>query len=110
MESIAFLLREDLAYIGADSIREIRITGGGASSPLWAQIKADVTGKTLRTVSESETACLGCAVFAAVGVGAFPSAAEAAARLVSPKETVTPSGADYEEAFRRFCETDRRFG
>jgi xylulokinase len=110
MESVAYLLRKDLEYIGADAIREIRVTGGGANSPLWVQMKADVTGKTMQTVRESETACLGTAIFAAVGVGAFPSAAEAAARLVSPKETVTPSGADYEEAFRRFCETDRRFG
>ena len=108
MESIAFLLREDLAYIGADSIREIRITGGGASSPLWAQIKADVTGKTLRTVSESETACLGCAVFAAVGVGAFPSVSDAAGKLVRPDKRYAPSGADYEDAYRRFAALDEK--
>ena len=108
MESIAFLLREDLAYIGADSIREIRITGGGASSPLWAQIKADVTGKTLRTVSESETACLGCAVFAAVGVGAFPSVSDAAGKLVRPDKRYVPSGADYEDAYLRFAALDEK--
>ncbi len=110
MESVACLLRQDLEYIGADAVREIRVTGGGANSRLWVQMKADMTGKTLQTVCESETACLGAAIFAAVGVGAFPSAEAAAVRLVSPKETVTPSGADYEEAFRRFCEVDRRFG
>ena len=108
MESIAFLLREDLEYIGRTDVSEIRITGGGASSPLWAQIKADVTGHTLRTVSESETACLGCAVFAAVGIGAFPSVKEAASRLVSPKDVYKPSGADYTEAYRRFASLDEQ--
>ena len=75
---------------------------------LWAQIKADVTGKTLRTVSESETACLGCAVFAAVGVGAFPSVSDAAGKLVRPDKRYAPSGADYEDAYRRFAALDEK--
>ena len=108
MESIAYLLREDLEYIGCENIREIRVTGGGASSPLWVQMKTDVTGKTLKTVSESETACLGAAMFAAVGIGAFSSVAEAANRLVKPAREFAPSGADYEEAYRRFQTLDQR--
>ena len=106
MEAIAFILRQDLEYIGAESIRQLRITGGGASSPLWAGIKADVTGKTLQTVSESETACLGAAILAAVGVGDFSSVAEAAERIVRPKRTYEPSGNDYTEAYCSFCELD----
>ena len=39
MESVAFTLREELEYVNIDA-EAIRITGGGASSPLWAQIKA----------------------------------------------------------------------
>ncbi|MBQ3639307.1 MAG: hypothetical protein II955_02160 [Clostridia bacterium] len=108
MESIAYLLREDLEYIGSDGIREIRVTGGGASSPLWVQMKADVTGKTLQTVSESETACLGSAIFAAVGVGAFPSVKAAAERLVSPKKEYKPSGADYSKGYANFRALDEK--
>lgn len=108
MESIAYLLREDLEYIGSDGIREIRVTGGGASSPLWVQMKADVTGKTLQTVSESETACLGTAIFAAVGVGAFPSVGEAADRLVMPKKEYKPSGADYGKGYANFRALDEK--
>lgn len=106
MESVAYLLREDLDYIGEDGIREIRVTGGGAASPLWVQMKADVTGKTLQTVSESETACLGTAIFAAVGAGAFSSVAEAAGKLVTPKHTFVPSGVDYSQGYARFCALD----
>ncbi len=106
MEAIAFVLREDLEYIGADAVREIRITGGGAQSPLWAQMKADVTGKELTTVTESETACLGTALLAAVGVGAFTTIEEAAAKFTKPKKVYTPSGADYETAYRAFKALD----
>ena len=108
MESIAYLLREDLEYIGNADISEIRVTGGGATSPLWVQMKADVTGKTLKTVSESETACLGTAIFAAVGVGAFPSVREAANRLVATKEKFTPSEADYSGGYANFRTLDAK--
>jgi len=106
MESVAYLLRQDLAYLGTDAIGEIRVTGGGASSPLWVQMKADVTGKTLMTVTESETACLGAAVFAAVGAGAFASVEKAAEGLVAIKQTYRPSGADYSTGYARFCALD----
>ena len=106
MESIAYLLKEDLDYIGDDFVKEIRVTGGGASSPLWVQIKSDVTGKTLKTVSESETACLGCAIFAAVGTGVFSSVTEAAVKLVKPAKKFVPSGTDYTESYLRFRALD----
>lgn len=106
LESIAFILRQDLEYIGADGVGEIRITGGGASSPLWAQIKADVTGKRLCVPSESETACLGTALLAAVGEGSFSSLEGAASALVGRDREYAPSGADYSEAYSRFVNLD----
>lgn len=108
MESVAYLLLEDLEYIGSDEIREIRVTGGGASSPLWVQMKADVTGKTLQTLCESETACLGTAIFAAVGVGAFPSVSDAAKRLVATKQKYIPSDADYRSGYANFRSLDAK--
>ena len=106
LESVAFLLKQDLDYLGADAIGEIRLTGGGASSPLWAQIKADVTGKTLRTLREAETACLGAAIFSAVGVGAFDSIPAAARACAATDRTYTPSGADYGAACAAFERLD----
>ena len=107
MESISFILRQDLEYIGTDGIGEIRITGGGAKSPLWAGIKADVTGKILKTVSEEETACLGAALSAAVGVGVFPSLEEAAASAVRCKKVYAPQGNDYEGAYKNYLELEK---
>jgi len=107
MESIAYLLKQNLEYVGDEKIKEIRITGGGAASPLWAQIKADVTGKILNTVSESETACLGTALVAAFGVGEFDSLNEAIDAVVKPKKQYTPSGVDYSSAYAEYCKYDK---
>lgn len=108
MEAVAFTLRQDLEYVGGDAIEEIRITGGGAASSLWAQIKADVTGKELKTVSESETACLGTAILAAVGVGAFDTIEQAAEAWVKTAKSYRPQGDDYSDAYARYCELDKK--
>ncbi len=102
MESVAFMLRADLEYIGTDGIDEIRITGGGAKSPLWAGIKADVTGKVLKTVSEAETACLGAALSAMVGVGVYSDIREASQNAVVCESEYAPSGVNYDEAYARY--------
>ncbi|OJU27871.1 MAG: hypothetical protein BGN92_14825 [Sphingobacteriales bacterium 41-5] len=55
-------------------IREpVRIvsTGGGAKSQLWRKIKNDITGYDLSTPLYPEAACLGAAMIAATGYGAF---------------------------------------
>lgn len=107
MEAIAFTLKQNLEYVGEDAIKEIRITGGGASSPLWSTIKSDVTGKVLKTLSESETACLGSALAAAVGVGEFSSLKEAVDSVVKVKRTYEPTGADYAKAYEAYCNLDK---
>ncbi len=100
MESIACMLRSNLEYLSLDA-EEIRAMGGGATSPLWCQIKSDMTGKKLVTLKNTETACLGSAILAAVGTGAFPSV-EAACAMIEIGRTYTPSGADYTECYARF--------
>lgn len=105
MEAVAYTLRDELEYAGIDA-DDIRITGGGASSPLWAQIKADVTGRQLSTLCESETACLGTALMAAVGVGVYPDIITASEAAVKIKGRYDPSGADYSSAYRRYRELD----
>ncbi len=107
MEAIAFTLKQNLEYVGDKNIQEIRITGGGAASPLWASIKADVTGKVLKTLSESETACLGAALSAAVGIGDFASIEEAVNTIVKTKKTYAPLGNDYSKAYENYNKLDK---
>ena len=106
LEAVAFTLKDDLEHIGADC-DEIRITGGGAASPLWAQIKADVTGLNLSTLQEKESACLGTAIMAGVGCGVYSSIQEACKGIVKTKKTYKPQGVDYTKAYRKYKKLDQ---
>lgn len=104
-EAVAFMLRENLEFLGL-SCQEIRSMGGGAVSSLWCQIKADVTGKKIVTLKNTEAACLGSAIVAGVGAGVFESVAAASAKLVQTDKVYTPSGTDYMEAFSRYVDLE----
>ena len=98
----------DFDYLRSNNIHPVRrITGGGALSPLWSSIKSDATGKVLKSLTESETACLGTALVAAVGVGDFPDIKTAVGSAVKIKKEYTPSGNDYTEAYKNYCELDK---
>ena len=105
MESVACMLRSNLDYLGLD-IEEIRVMGGGASSPLWCQMKADMTGKRLVTLKNKETACLGSAILAAVGVSAFGSV-EDAVKLIALDKVCESTGVNYDECYERYLAYDK---
>ena len=104
MESVACMLKANLDYLGLD-IDEIRAMGGGANSPLWCQMKADMTGKRLVTLKNKETACLGSAILAGVGIGAFESV-EAAAKAIELDKVFESRGVDYSECYERYLAYD----
>ncbi len=106
LESVACLLKENLDYLGVEC-SEIRSTGGGASSPLWCQIKADMTGKSIVTLQNSETACLGSAFLAGLGVGIYKDITECAA-MVEIKSIYKPSGTDYSECYNKFLSAEEK--
>lgn len=105
MESVACMLKSNLDYLGLE-IDEIRAMGGGANSPLWCQMKADMTGKRLVTLKNKETACLGSAILAGVGVGAFASVEEAAERIQLDR-IYESQGTDYTECYERYLRYDQ---
>lgn len=104
MEAVSCMLKANLDYLNLQ-VDEIRAMGGGANSPVWCQIKADMTGKRLVTLKNKETACLGSAILAGVGVGAFPSV-EKAAEMISLSHAYEPQGTDYTECYQRFQSYD----
>lgn len=102
MEGVAFGLRDMLELIRESGpVTEIRVSGGGAASPVWLQIIADVTRVPVRTVSTAEGAAYGAALLAAVGAGAFADVESACRATVRVGPTVEPTddAAVYEEAF-----------
>jgi len=105
MEAIAYTLKSNFDYLGID-VQEIRAMGGGANSSLWCQMKADVTGKTLMTLKNKETACLGAAILAGVGVGALASVEEGC-KAIKLDKTYRPEAVDYTEGYNNFIEADK---
>ena len=106
LEAVACMLKSNLDDLGVQ-VNEIRAMGGGASSPLWCQIKADMTGKTLTTLENDETACLGSAILAGVGTGVFASVEAACDVAVRAKKSYVPQGTDYSQCYANYCEADR---
>jgi xylulokinase len=84
LEGCAFALRDIVDRLAQLELvgDEIRVVGGGARSPLWLQIKADVTGRPVRALLGEEATATGAAMLAAVAAGHFRDVAEAAARCV----------------------------
>ena len=105
MEAVACMLKSNLDYLALD-VDEIRAMGGGANSPLWCQMKADMTGKKLVTLKNKETACLGSAILAAVGVGKF-SSVEEAAKGIELDKIYESNGTEYSECYERYLCYDR---
>lgn len=68
MESVACMLKDYLSNMECN-VEEIRSIGGGANSKVWLQMKSNITGKTIRTLTCTDVACLGCAILAMNGSG-----------------------------------------
>jgi len=93
LEGVAFGLRDSFELIkstGLAEIRQVRISGGGAKSPLWRQILADVLGVKLATVNTAEGAAYGAALLAGVGAGAWPNVDAACRASVQLTGMTTP--------------------
>lgn len=91
-EGVACMLRENIELIeslGID-VAEIRSFGGGSKSAVWQQIKADISGKRIVNMAQSESASLGVAILAAVSLGYYPDIA-AACRVNTPASEFMPA-------------------
>lgn len=98
MESLGYILQrnlEALKNMGIE-VKEIRALGGGAKSPVWSQIQADITGKKIMTVKSKEAACLGAAVLAGAATGLFDSIDSAVDNMVEVKDVYVPNTANRE--------------
>jgi xylulokinase len=81
------------------------VVGGGAKSRLWLQMKADATGRVLRTLRNPEATAIGAAMLAGVAEGTFASLDEAADRVVELADTFEPRPqhrAAYDDAYQSY--------
>ncbi len=71
-------------------VETVRLSGGGARSPLWKQLFADVFGKPVAILETQEGSAYGAALLAMTGTGVFSSVGEACRATVREVETVRP--------------------
>lgn len=92
LEGVVFGLRDGFEIIKGQKIpiKQIRLTGGGAKSPLWRQIQADILNQQVNTINVDEGPAFGAAIIAGVGAGLYKSFAEASASLIKLKDTIDP--------------------
>lgn len=89
LEGVAFALRDSFEItknLGV-TIDRIRINGGGAKSPLWCKIIANVLNVKVDKINSEEGPAFGAAILAAVGCGKYATVEEAAAKLIKVIDT-----------------------
>ncbi|MHC4990089.1 MAG: xylulokinase [Planctomycetota bacterium] len=94
LEGVAFGLLDSLRLLGelGVPVQRVRLSGGGARSPLWRQIMADVFDAEVATVNVTQGAAYGAALLAGVGAGVFPDVRTAGRQVVRETGTTTPGG------------------
>lgn len=105
LEGAAYGLRHNVeaAARAGFPLTTLACVGGGARSPLWNQIKADVLGRPIRLPRAATGAPLGDAIVAAVGAGMYPTVEAAVAQMVEPGSEYAPNpepAARYDALYR----------
>ncbi|MCL2286953.1 MAG: xylulokinase [Firmicutes bacterium] len=104
MEGVTFSLRDILVRVrelGAN-VNTARIIGGGAKSPLWCQMTADILRLKVEKIEAGEGPAFGAAILAMVGAGAFANVEEACGKLIAINEIYSPceeTAALYDERY-----------
>ncbi|MBR5659895.1 MAG: xylulokinase [Lachnospiraceae bacterium] len=107
LEGVAFALRDSLEVARSLGIKieRTKICGGGAKSPLWKKMIANIMNLKVDVIASEEGPAYGGAMLAAVANGEFASVEDAAAKLVKVIDTVEPTPelvAKYEERYQKF--------
>ena len=107
LEGVVFGLRDsfEVAKSLGIHIERTKICGGGAKSPLWRQMVADILNIKVDIPESEEGPAMGGAMLAAVACGEYASVEEAAAKIVKVVDTVEPipeKAARYEEQYQKF--------
>ena len=107
LEGVAFAIRDsfEVARDLGINITETKICGGGAKSPLWRKIVANVLNIKVNIIESEEGPGLGGAMLAAVACGEYASVEEAAAKIVKVIDSVEPDDAlaeQYDKKYAKF--------
>ena len=90
LEGVTFALRDAFEItkgLGL-TIERVRILGGGAKSPLWCKIVANILNVKVDKINTEEGPALGAAILAMVGCGKYESVEEASGKMVQIVDTI----------------------
>lgn len=109
LEGVAFALRDSLEVARSLGVNpaKTRICGGGAKSPLWKRMIANIMNLPVEVIESEEGPAMGGAMLAAVACGEYASVEEIAGKLVKVIDTVQPEPelvAKYEKRYQKFKE------
>jgi xylulokinase len=106
MEGVVFSVRDSMEIMRelGVPVEEVRATGGGARSPLWRQLQADVYGLPVRRTISEEGPAFGAALLAGVAAGAYGSVEEATS-VVGLREEVTEPDPERSKSYEEPYET-----
>ena len=107
LEGVAFALRDsfEVAKSLGIKIERTKICGGGAKSPLWKKMIANILNLKVDVIESEEGPAMGGAMLAAVACGEYASVEEAAAKIVRIVDTVEPE----EELVKKHDERYQQF-
>lgn len=95
VEGVTLTMRQILDIFGSLGVEasRIRLGGGGAKTPFWRQLQADIFGARVELPNTEEGPAFGAALMAGVGAGLWPSVAEACRETIGVTETLGPDPA-----------------
>jgi xylulokinase len=102
---VAFSLKDTFTIFEEMQIpvTSIRLGGGGARSPLWRQIQADVYGREVEILAPEDGAAYGAAILAGIGAGRWRSVEEACDEVVRVALRITPDTEVSQVMQRAYC-------
>ncbi|MFA7672464.1 MAG: xylulokinase [Clostridia bacterium] len=89
MEGVVFSLKDSVEILKNDmgiALNEVRVSGGGAKSPLWKQMQGDIFGIDIAEVNNPEGGALGVAILAGVAGGIYKSVQSACDEMITLKK------------------------
>lgn len=109
MEGVTYEIMANIEHLESFGInlKKLYATGGGASSDVWLQIKADILGRPVAALSAKEAGACGTCMMAGVATGIYKDLYEAKKNFVKEKRTFVPN-TDNAEKYKKYYQAYKK--
>ena len=104
MEGVCYEMMLNMEWLEKAGIRpnKLRATGGGASSKVWMQMKADMLNVPIVSLGNAEAGAVGCAMMAGIATGVFKDLSNAADIMITEGATYHPRKEQHEAYMKHY--------